>query len=47
MCRNPGLMVGYTSFNQLEFSGVFFISDKKDDDFAGFVFGYQSNRCML
>ena len=42
--RNPGLLISYTRFGQVDYRGTFFISDTKDDDFAGIVFGYQSNR---
>ena len=37
-------MISYTRFGHVDYSGTFFISDTKDDDFAGIVFGYQSNR---
>ena len=42
--RNPGLLISYTRFGQVDYRGTFFISDTGDDDFAGIVFGYQSNR---
>lgn len=42
--RNPGLLVGYTRFGHVDYRGTLFITDKVDDDFAGVVFGYQSNR---
>ena len=42
--RNPGLLLTYARFGHVDYSGTFFISDKSDDDFAGIVFGYQSNR---
>lgn len=42
--RNPGLLLTYTRFGHVDYSGTFFISDQLDDDFAGIVFGYQSNR---
>lgn len=35
---------GSDSFHGVDFEGTFFISDKSDDDFVGFVFSYQSNR---
>lgn len=41
---NPGLLISYTKFGHVDYSGTFFISDTRDDDFAGIVFGYQSNR---
>ena len=46
LIRNPGLLLSYTTFGQVDYSGTFFISDKKDDDIAGIVFGYQSNRSV-
>lgn len=45
--RNPGLMISYTRFGHVDYSGTFFISDTRDDDFAGIVFGYQSNRWTI
>jgi len=44
--RNPGLLLSYATFGQVDYSGTFFISDKIDDDIAGIVFGYQSNRSV-
>lgn len=41
---NPGLLISYTKFGRVDYGGTFFISDNTDDDFAGIVFGYQSNR---
>ncbi|KAJ7391160.1 hypothetical protein OS493_020190 [Desmophyllum pertusum] len=41
---NPGLLLSDTRFGYVDYSGTFFISDTKDDDFAGIVFGFQSNR---
>lgn len=42
--RNPGLLISFTKFGHVDYRGTFFISDTKDDDIAGVVFGYQSNR---
>ncbi|PFX20514.1 Thrombospondin-3b [Stylophora pistillata] len=41
---NPGILISFTRFGHVDYSGTFFISDKDDDDIAGLVFGYQSNR---
>ena len=40
-------MISYTRFGHVDYSGTFFISDTRDDDFAGIVFGYQSNRWTI
>ena len=42
--RNPGLLISFTKFGHVDYHGTFFISDTIDDDIAGVVFGYQSNR---
>lgn len=42
--RNPGLLISFTKFGHVDYRGTFFISDTIDDDIAGVVFGYQSNR---
>ena len=44
LTSNHGLLLSYTRFGHVDYSGTFFIADRKDDDFAGIVFGYQSNR---
>ncbi len=33
--------LGYTMFEGVDFEGTFFVHDDKDDDYVGFVFGFQ------
>ncbi|XP_063594894.1 cartilage oligomeric matrix protein-like [Penaeus indicus] len=40
---DPALAVGDHVMIDVDFDGTFFIEDTSDDDFVGFVFGYQSN----
>lgn len=44
---DPGLLLGKDTFTHVEFNGTFHIANGTDDDFAGIVFNYQSNKRFI
>lgn len=45
--NHPAILLGQDQFMDVEFNGTFFVNDEHDDDYAGFVFNYQSNKRFI
>ena len=44
---DPGMLIGKDVFSSVEFNGTLFVDATVDDDIAGIVFNYQSNRRFM
>jgi len=46
LCSDVGIAVGRNRFDIVRYTGSFHILEEliPDDDYAGFIFGYQDNR---
>ena len=41
------MLIGKHAFSSVEFNGTFFVNTEIDDDYAGIVFNYQSNKRFM